>query len=322
MFDYSDNDEKHLIEKAKFFLKIRDISGIQAAQLIQANKEYQSAIETIVNNFVLVLDNIDILRNTCKENQNHKDFLNNNHHRDILDKLDQTELIYSKELDNSKVLSSEVSNADKQIENAEKYFEGLQKLIKNFFSEINAHLKSIQKEASDDQTVQKTIEQINNVLAELKNNIEVLTGIIQKLSPFKNSISEIFKNKNVIQAIDFNEIKEYVALLKKNRDKIDGKIDENKLIGSSSLKQIKKSISEIKYYDFFENVIEEITQELNTISFKLKEGAEIDEETLSDNLNMLKEYYTIETEHSIHEKIAKGEEIDIENKDDGEIEFF
>jgi len=321
MFDYAGGDEKHLIEKAKFFLKIRDVSGIQAAQLIQANKEYQSAIETIVNNFVLVLDNIDILRSTCKENENNKDFLNHNPHREIVDKLDQTELFYIKELGNCKVLSSEVLNADKQIKNVEKYFGGLQKLIKEFFSEINAHLKSIKKQTSDDKSVQRTIEQINNVLSELKNNIEVLTGIIQKLHSFKTNISQII-HKNVLQTIDFNEIKEYVALLKRNRDKIDGKLDENKLIGSSSLKQIKKSISEIKYYDFFENVIEEITQELNAISYKLKEGDEIDDETLSDNLNMLKEYYTVETEHSIHEKLAKGEEIDIENKEDGDIEFF
>jgi hypothetical protein len=322
MFDYSDNDEKHLIEKAKFFLKIRDVAGIQAAQLIQANREYQSAIETIVNNFVLVLDNIEILRNTCKENHN-KEFQNLNIHREIVDEIEIAKKIYGKELENCKTLTSEILNAEKQIEQAEKFVKGLQDLVNAFFNEIKDHIELILKETSNDESVQKTIAQINNVIKELKSNVELLSDIIKKLNFFKNNTSEIADgNKNVLHSIDFNKIKEYVALLKKSRDKIDEKLEENKLIGSSSLKQIKKSISEIKYYDFFENIIEEITSELNTINFKLKEGSEFEDETLSDNLNMLKEYYTVETEHSIHEQLAKGEEINIESKDDGEIEFF
>jgi hypothetical protein len=322
MFDYSDNDEKHLIEKAKFFLKIRDVAGIQAAQLIQANSEYQSAIETIVNNFVLVLDNIEILRNTCKENHN-EEFQNLNIHREIVDEIEIAKKIYGKELENCKTLTLEILNAEKQIEKAEKFVKGLQDLVNEFFNEIEVHVELILKETSNDESVQKTIAQINNVINELKSNVELLSDIIKKLNFFKNNTSEIADgNKNMIHSIDFNKIKEYVALLKKSRDKIDEKLEENKLIGSSSLKQIKKSISEIKYYDFFEKVIEEITRELNTINYKLKEGSEFEDETLSDNLNMLKEYYTVETEHSIHEQLAKGEDINVESKDDGEIEFF
>ena len=60
-FENAPNDEKHLNDKAKFFIRIRDIAGLQAAQLIQANKEYQSALEIIFNNFMQIGDNMKVI---------------------------------------------------------------------------------------------------------------------------------------------------------------------------------------------------------------------------------------------------------------------
>ncbi|PLX23120.1 MAG: hypothetical protein C0597_01370, partial [Marinilabiliales bacterium] len=57
-FNVTDLEKDKLNEQVKCFLRIRDISGLQAAQLIQANHEYQSAIEVIIDNFILIGDNL------------------------------------------------------------------------------------------------------------------------------------------------------------------------------------------------------------------------------------------------------------------------
>ena len=47
-FKDAENNEVNVHNQAKCFIRVRDIAGLQAAQLIQSNKEYQNAIEIII----------------------------------------------------------------------------------------------------------------------------------------------------------------------------------------------------------------------------------------------------------------------------------
>lgn len=323
MFNHDDTDEKSLVEKAKFYLKIRDVSGIQAAQLIQANKEYQNAIETIVNNFVNVLASIDELKNTCNEGALSKTLVNFNIFNEINSKVEHSEKLYKIELEKYSSWEEETNQVETDVVSTKKFINILCNQINDLKLNVTSYLDEITTEISDDENIEKTISQVNNVLVDLDHNSEMLMDVVKTLEKNNVKFPEINElNKNILQTIDFDKIKEYVALLKQKREGIENKLQENKNIGNSSLNQIKKSISEIKYYEYFENVIDEITKELNSINLKLRKDKNLDSETLSDNLSMLKEYYTVQTEYSIHEKIERGEDIDVENNEDGEIEFF
>ncbi|MCG8411939.1 MAG: hypothetical protein MI739_11720 [Bacteroidales bacterium] len=320
LFNNDVDDEKYLLKKAEFFLKIRDIAGIQAAQLIQANKEYQNAIETIINNFVLILNNIELLKRLTASN-NDKSYSEQDIFRSITDKVNKSEEIYNKEYESYLSFYDEINTIIKHIEKSQKYFTNISNFISNYKSHITDYIKHISSNVSVDENINNAIEQINNLISELESNYNVSHLVFQKLIAYKNEeIKELAKENDCFTIVDFDDIKNSVSLLKQNKDLIENIYLENQSIGSSSLNQIKKSIDEIKYYDYFENVIEEIIEELNTINYNLRKNNEI--ETLSDNLSKLKKYYTIESEHFIHDKISNGEEIIIDDKDNGEIEFF
>lgn len=322
MFNVDDNDEKSLVQKAKYYLKIRDVSGIQAAQLIQANKEYQNAIETIVNNFIHVLSSIDDLKKTCNNTSDDDSNGNFKIYDQLIKRIETVEGTYSIELDKYNSLGDNTVLIKNKVDRTGNYVKKLQAEIYELKILVKGFLKNTLSKLDTDENIQKTEKQVYNVLVELENNSESLVGLVDELGKDENINILESHNKEILKKQNFRIVKTTIDKLQDNRNNIEQKLQENKTIGNKSLNQIRKSISDIKYYEYFEKVIEEITVELNRLSLELKKNDSLDSDSLSNNLSKLKEYYTVETEHKIHENIEKGKDDDIENKEDGEIEFF
>ncbi|MBU8891907.1 MAG: hypothetical protein KOO66_03960 [Bacteroidales bacterium] len=324
-FETTSKDEKHLNDKAKFFLRIRDIAGLQAAQLIQANKEYQSALEIIVNNFMQVGDNMKVISEMCgnintEENDDEVKLFN-----EIVDQIAITEANFISKFDLNKKLNKDITLIDHQLEQSEKYFT----VLKNLTSELNQSMElyfvSINKYSSVDENITESLNQVKNLFVEITENASGLDGVNEKLIPIKKRVQSFINEYNKLTLnTDFSEIRDIVSRLHSFRKDIDNKLKENNEISNQALESIKKSISEIKYYDYFEKIIEKIISELNTVNYNLKVESSDVNSTVEENLIKLKEYYTMETEHKIHDQISKGEEmeIDIDSEDDGDIEFF
>ena len=64
-YDNDNQSQTLLHNKAKTFLKIRDVAGLQAAQLLHANKQYQMAIEEIGNNLEEIGNEMIIISCNC-----------------------------------------------------------------------------------------------------------------------------------------------------------------------------------------------------------------------------------------------------------------
>ena len=319
------NEEKHLNDKAKFFLRIRDIAGLQAAQLIQANREYQSAIEIIINNFVQVGDNMNVISEMCgraivDENDDEVKLF-----EEIVEQIVIAEENFTNKFDQNKKLNKDINLIENQLIQAEKYFAVLKSLNQELNQNIEAYFDNIYEHSLTDENIKKSINQVKSLFAEIKNSGSNLEEVIVKLNPIKERIQGFISEHNKLTLYaDFGEIKNVVTRLQFFRENVDIKLKENHDISNSALESIRKSISEIKYYDYFEKIIEEIITELNTINYNLKAGSDEVNNTIDDNLSKLKEYYTMETEHVIHDQVSKGEgaEIEIDNDEDGEIEFF
>ncbi|NJK98064.1 MAG: hypothetical protein HC905_26980 [Bacteroidales bacterium] len=67
---------------------------------------------------------------------------------------------------------------------------------------------------------------------------------------------------------------------------------------------IKSSLEQIKYYEFFDKTIEEIIGQLNEINIKLQNVENLDDEHKHFNLDHIKSKYTMQSEHVIHESIS------------------
>jgi hypothetical protein len=324
-FENISYDEKHLNDKAKFFLRIRDIAGLQAAQLIQANREYQSAIKIIINNFMKVGDNMKVISKMCgsinvDENDDEVKLFN-----EVVDQITITEDNFKSRFDQNKKLNKDITLIEHQLEQSEKYF----KVLKNLTSELNQdmglYFDNVYKHSSVSENITESLDQVKSLFVEIKNNATNLEEVTEKLYPIKKRVQSFINEYNKLTLnTDFSEIKDIVSQLHSFRKNVDSKLKENHEISNEALESIKKSISEIKYYDYFENMIEEIITELNTINFNLKVDSSEANSLAEDNLIKLKDYYTMETEHKIHDQISKGEEmeIDIDSEEDGDIEFF
>ncbi len=322
-FENLSNDEKHLNDKAKFFLRIRDIAGLQAAQLIQANKEYQSALNIIVNNFMQVGDNMKVISEMCENiNEDENDY-EVNLFTEIFDQIAFTEDNFRSKFDQNKKLNKDVTLIEHQLEQSEKYFTVLKNLTSELNQNMELYIDNIHKHTPVDENITESLNQVKNLFVEINKNVSSLDEVTEKLYPIKKRVQNIIIEYNKLTLnTDFSETKDIISQLHSFRKNADSKLKENQDISNQVLESIKKSISEIKYYDYFENIIEEIISELNTINYNLKiHSSEVDN-SIEKNLTKIKEYYTMETEHKIHDQISKGIESDIDNEEDGEIEFF
>ena len=79
-------------------------------------------------------------------------------------------------------------------------------------------------------------------------------------------------------------------------------------------KQIKSSLQKVKYYDFFEKIIEEIIFELNNVYTKLRTNDSSNKTAQTSNIDQLKQNYTVKSQHKIHDTYI--------NTNGDDVEFF
>ena len=323
-FENSNKDETHLNDLAKCFLRVRDIAGLQAAQLIHANKEYQSALELIISQFLNIGDNMKFISEKGNEilfDENGMKLYDDIIHlfstaNDILDQ---------KYLQNTKIYE-DVSALEKQLDIIDVCFQKLNLLSKDFNTLFSNSIEKIQKVSTVKSIRGESINQINNLYSDIRKNHQKVYTIFDELKQIKNNFQD-FKdhaNENVLTKESISQIDNFVSKIKDSGDKIDEKLQNNKQVSAEVIAIIKKSIAEIKYYKFFEKVIEEIITELNTINYKLKTDTQDSDLSKEENLRKLKEYYTMQSEHLIHDQIIEEntEDVDIDSEEDGDIEFF
>lgn len=308
-----DIPEKQLKNKFDFFIKIRDISGLQAAQLIHTNHEYQKAIKTITSNIAELEVNLDLIHAIC----NNEDGSCKQKISQAIDSMSQAmEMIV-----HIKDPGEAIQEFDDDCKNLE-YMEEIIADAKNIIDSCNSKFGNIivnQKE------LKSITENLHKALIESEETIAIFNADMQLLtSPIKTDIEPL-------KTILYEEFKKESKQLAENVGEIYGDISE-KMNQESNIALAysgngNNSTEKIKYYDLFETVIEEIIDHLNTINLKLENGENRSMDK-TQNLEYLKNKYTTESEHLIHEKIVNNHsfiEMDAGNNediDDDNLELF
>jgi hypothetical protein len=73
-----------------------------------------------------------------------------------------------------------------------------------------------------------------------------------------------------------------------------------------------QALAGIRYYDFFEGVIDDIISGLNTLSARIKSEVSGD---VSSDLEKLRSFYTMQSEHSVHNAFS-------ETQGEGDVDLF
>lgn len=326
--DFGDpqDDSDNLTEKVKCFLRIRDISGLQAAQLMQANKEYQSAMEVITDNFIRIGDSAKEITDKS-ERMYSFDKVDYNKMSEKIDSYVHGANLYINDYDNQmSSLENEVGNIHKEfleigfsVNNHRKYTQSLEKSLDHFN-------KFIDQQELTEPELNKVNQQFKELLTQIEADKDKLNSFFDQIISLKSTIESFAAktDKTLLGDVDFTELKSILLSLKKKGLTIENAMVQNKVNSEKMIEDIKTSISNINYYDYFENTILEIIADLNSVNLKLKLNKEHNEISKEENLEIIKQYYTIETERDIHAKVTNGEDLNIsfDIKEDDDIEFF
>jgi len=327
-FDFKDS-KAALAEHTSQFLQIRDIAGVQVAQLIHTNQEYQDAIEKITVNFLEIGDDMKAVAEMCNDFSGHHPGRGGSHFREIEVNLEKSVELINKfgadgELFSNKVktIVNSVSSLRKELDDIQGQFD----FIKNGMTEIfdilrpkEKKLPEIYKLGKQLSDVSKTIREELDLMTKYFRSAEDETLVLETL--VENSFESTF-NSNLQKFSD--SIYSVVKILNADNSQVEEILGVNGELGGQLAVDIQTSIEKVKYYDFFEQVIEEIILQLNNIYLTIKSDSSAKPEGASYDLESLKKRYTMQSQRTIHGRVLnemQEEDAPVEEEED-DIEFF
>ncbi|MFO7939026.1 MAG: hypothetical protein R6U66_04680 [Bacteroidales bacterium] len=325
-FKEVEEDEVTLHNQAKCFIRVRDIAGLQAAQLIQSNREYQNAIEIITTSFLEVGDTLTELVDASSHiAELHGSRLSSDDTTTLkrINSIRKIHHLFSLVYGNYQNTASHMNDL---MDTMSEYFNSLKRgnaALDKEFSKISGMLENKYASFANES---KPYLQLKQLFSEMDNTIKKLSNVMLGLNDMEEEIiryQEIEANTQLFDEL-VGKINANSDIVEKQRADIFKYIHANKRVAANVIENIRQSVGQIKYYKYFDNVIDNLIKELNSVNYNLK--TQEHRNSQDDNLEHLKKYYTMETEHQIHNHILSGNEADeweIEiNDEDSDIEFF
>ena len=305
----SDNEETNLENKLKWFIQIRDIAGLQAAQLIHANKEYQKAIEIISEKFLEVGNNMTSISELCMNLAGNQNGSSVTYIEEVKIKVERTAYISESFESSMSFISDKTIVQENQLKNVVDNYEELSDFIftieKSIIKSLNHNKSSeIEQYQATSHQIRSILEEIRNINTQYQNQFSKIKEI--SFSNISSEIDPIVKFNSKLKQFKTNS-DQLVFNLVENNENIFKIIVENQVLSGKISSDIKTSLEQIKYYDYFDKVIEEIIFKLNDINKRLHY---IDEaENNNHSLDYLKQRYTMQSEHLIHDSMSNENEV-------------
>lgn len=326
-FDFSDK-KAELAEHTRKFLKIRDIASVQVAQLIHTNQEYQEAIEQITQNFLEIGEDMKNIAAMCSTFSGHSPTHGITHFREIERKLERSVDLINKFSTDGEEFSNKIGSIKEACDSINDELSDLTDMSKGVSDSVLMISKMLD-EVDEIPSLQKLKLQIEDINANVHEELELIKSHYIDVNDELYSIGTIVEEdyekgfKQKLQRIS-ESIYSIVKVLNEDNSEVEEILEQNRQNGNQLAMDIQASIEKVKYYDFFERVIEEIILQLNNIYLTIK--ADSDSLKLDDqDLQSIKDRYTMESQRNIHGKVMLDDVFDDEDKtkeDEDDIEFF
>ncbi len=317
----SKNAEDNENRVLQYYSKIEYIASLQVAQLIQTNREYEEAIESISEQLLQVTLNVNDISYylkifTNEIPQQEEAFINwtkkylEQIKSGIL-KIQKSKLLFSADVDKLKNLFNEFKDLNLEIEN-----QSIATATYILSIKIDEN-KSLSKTLN----FRKLHEISQNVLKISENFKKAFLKInpqIWEISNFSGSIFD-FNPENL------NKIEDKIQKVENNENAMQEILKKSIELTKRISAQVIDSIQGVSYYDIFEKSVERIISKLNFLNENLKfNKTELTQEDI-ENLKDFENIYTIKTEKEIHQLIIENQSFDvsqIRNEEDSDVEFF
>jgi hypothetical protein len=321
ILDEDKSEQFVLFKQAKYVKQIPYIAELQIAQLIQTNKEYQNAIQDITNQFVEIGSFMSNISEMCEHFSGHKQSEGETHFKEIQAKLVNANEVIEKFVKTNQPIPTEISSIVDMVENISSRLTLIVELDNRLQNLTLSALLST-KSDKNPKDLSKVSQQLKLLASDLRlymNKSQLLFDQIQVISKELSS-NILFTGTRTLDSAALSEnLNSIIKNIKEEDSKILTILEENGQLSQNVSGQLKTSIEKVKYYDYFERVIEEIIIELNQIYKKLQmNNIDIKDVAKADELKNIENLYTTKSERIVHGDIV-GEEHE-EDKD--EIEFF
>jgi hypothetical protein len=311
---------------ANDYQKIGDIAGLQAAQLLMVSKEYQNALDIITNNFKDIADDLTTISNistefSYKDNKSEITLL-----KQIKNQMDRSIILL--DINHFRGMNIEYLSARQKLD----------KIASTFNSEIFKTLKSLnrfealkQKELADSAKIPSVLFQISSLAKEVISKIQDVCHKINDMQKLSESLYTIDNLDNWGSQLEQQRIRLMVEISKildaldKDNEELDNVLTQNRELNNYILEKIEMVINKVDYYEYFENMVEQVISQLNNINYRLKStfSAEHQQEQVH-NLEEIKNSYTMESERVVHDNVVAGitNDVDLQENTEDDIEFF
>lgn len=310
--------------KSEITNKIQDISRIQIAQLLQTNRDYQTAIEVIMQSYFEISDSITQISQIGDRLAYTTYPPNKTVFKDAEKKLEETVLVLHKFIDATTFFSNQIAPFDRITKNISTQL----KRLFDIGNKIENSTKTIFKENTRSKSSKLVLEQYVCLFRDLQKNLKSIKLIQSKNQEQEvklNSISNVGE-RNIFQLQNLKNIQNTVPLLLKelseNNKQLYTKVKETQNISDETLNEIKDTVRKVQYYNFFDKKIEEIIIELNNINTKfIVKDSNKSNTSKVENLKIMEELYTTSSERYIHQQVTENSDnIDFFNTENTDIE--
>lgn len=309
------------------YQKIGDIAGLQAAQLLMVSKEYQNALEIITKNFQGLANDLTTISNistefSYKDNNSEITLL-----KQIRNQLDEGIILL--DLNNFRGMNVEYLSARKKLD----------RIAASFKNEIDEPLKVLsgfdvldQTKSTEKENKPNVLNQIFTLSKEIKSKSVDILQKVEEMQLLSGNLYAIDNLEDWGSQLEQDRIKLMVTIsrildaLDKDNEELDNVLIQNRDLNNYILEKIENVINKVDYYEYFENIVEQVISRLNGINQRFRNDFNPESiETKAENLKDIKTSYTMESERIVHNNVVSGQEgsgnTPVQNTDD-DIEFF
>lgn len=310
-------------EQQQYLARVGEVVNIQSALLVRANKEYQKAIEQIIDRFKVIGSVTSTILAQCRDLKKLQDIGSEQNDSELSRKLSDITLPMSKYLTLlarvNNIMQTCMHNMSRMVDvsNLDGETQRFSQLLIERVKQPSLKLQS---------NLIQQIETVGNDIVQSRNNMQTLylqlSEKCKEVDKLSGLVSGIGKSEEWEAVPD--KVSKILDNLKLCDEKISALLHKNYDASNQMGDIVNRAISEVKYYDVFEVKIIEIIKQLNLIYAMLSGKDETQME--KDDLEFLRSLYTMESEHQIHNMVIKGfhaaDHIDESEQDENEIEFF
>jgi hypothetical protein len=313
--------------KEEEYLKIGDIADLQAAQLLLVSKEYQNALNIITKNFQGIANDLSVISGISHEFSYKDDKSEITLLKQIKNQLNEGIILL--DLNNFREINTEFASAS---ENLDKISIEINRDVQALMNKLTK-FKVIEKDGFENRFSGSSV--LTRIIS-LADDIEVKNGdLCEKINEIRNLSLSILTSEEIVtwgSQMEQDRIQLMVNIsrildaLDKDNEDLDLVLVQNRELNLNIMEKIENVINKVDYYDYFENIVEQVINRLNSINYRLKPSLQgKTPENKAINLIEIKSTYTMESERVIHDKVVSGVEIsgspDSQTAED-EIEFF